>query len=133
MLHARHRRCADMPVRLDCPQEPLVSTQLAQEVALLGKLLYKNANQHRGAPYFRRLLEVRGRAGRAGRGAARRAHSGNGLLQASNNAAPQVWRLLGLLDELQLAPTVAGLHQALEAARQQQPMQPTATLLAQCG
>ncbi|GAB4821461.1 hypothetical protein N2152v2_008507 [Parachlorella kessleri] len=37
----------------------LGSPELALEVALFNKLLYKNTNQHRGTPYFCHLAEVR--------------------------------------------------------------------------
>ena len=45
-----------------CPlQGELARPDLWQEYLLLEKLLYKNANQHRGAQHFQRLQEVRWR------------------------------------------------------------------------
>lgn len=53
---------AELCPRMDHPcllQTALARRDLWLEAQLLEKLLYKNANQHRGAQHFQRLHEVR--------------------------------------------------------------------------
>lgn len=139
----------DMPALPLWLQEQLSSPELEQEVALLGKLLYKNTNQHRGAPYFCHLLEVR--AWELNTGAALTMKLPNNcahlvstqptLLMAPLSLRPfcthllhvQVRRLVELLRELALPQVVASLHQALDGALQQPSAQPPDTYIAQLG
>ena len=105
-----------------CPlQGELARPDLWQECLLLEKLLYKNANQHRGAQHFQRLQEVRVR---------RRCR----LLSPAKPQALlpppcpklrpaylkwlQVRRLLVLLKAMQLDRRVGALHDALQAGKQ---------------
>ena len=67
----RCRRChATMPHSSPSFQAALARPDLWREVTLLEKLLYKNANQHRGAQHFQRLQEVRWHGWTGWRGAA---------------------------------------------------------------
>lgn len=107
------------------PQAALARPDLWQELALLEKLLYKNANQHRGARHFQGLQEVRAPLAAPQRLLHR-------LAWPSSKPPPlplQVRRLLRLLQALQLGRRAAELHGALDGAKQRGSL-PSGSLLA---
>ncbi|KAL4437263.1 hypothetical protein ABPG75_004402 [Micractinium tetrahymenae] len=114
-------------------QAPLARPDLWLEAQLLEKLLYKNANQHRGAQHFQRLQEVRRllsllrsqqldrrvgalhealaaaqQRGSLPRGSVLMAYGGDQRRVPSHQAASGVLRILGTACQLieQLAPAV---------------------------